>query len=147
MLLQKTLLALQADRLNVNLGSLLDECLQYLIDVKIVLVREEAQPDDENSDAKLPRLVYETTKLGKATVEGLCFELSAPSHTRWTVCPSGSVELGLASLLYDHLRTSLINVNLENPLHLLYITMPFDLPTMTIGFRQLVDRVRASESS
>jgi len=32
-------------------------------------------------------------------------------------------------------------MNLENPLHLLYITMPFDLPNMTIGFRQLVDRV------
>jgi hypothetical protein len=51
------------------------------------------------------------------------------------------VELGLANLLYNHLKTSLINMNLENPLHLLYITMPFDLPNMTIGFRQLVDRV------
>jgi hypothetical protein len=51
------------------------------------------------------------------------------------------VELGLANTLHNHLTTSLINMNLENPLHLLYITMPFDLPTMTIGFRQLVDRV------
>jgi hypothetical protein len=51
------------------------------------------------------------------------------------------VELGLANTLYTHLLTNLINMNLENPLHLLYITMPFDLPTMTIGFRQLVDRV------
>ena len=56
----------------------------------------------------------------------------------------GSVELGLASSLYSHLLASLINVNLANPLHLLYITMPFDLPTMTIGFRQLVDRVSAN---
>ena len=71
LLLQKTLLALQADRLNVNLGSLLDECLQYLIDMKIVLMREEEQPSDESSDARIPRLIYETTKLGKATVEGL----------------------------------------------------------------------------
>jgi hypothetical protein len=69
-LLQKTLLSLQADRLNVNLGSLLDECLQYLIDMKIVLMREEDLPSDESSDAKIPRMVYETTKLGKATVEG-----------------------------------------------------------------------------
>ena len=57
----------------------------------------------------------------------------------------GSVELGLADSLYQHLLASLINLNLENPLHLLCITMPFDLPTMTIGFRQIVDRVRASQ--
>jgi hypothetical protein len=55
------------------------------------------------------------------------------------------VELGLANALYNHLLKSLINMNLENPLHLLYITMPFDLPTMTIGFRQLVDRVSVKE--
>jgi hypothetical protein len=55
------------------------------------------------------------------------------------------VELGLANTLYNHLSTSLINMNLENPLHLLYITMPFDLPTMTIGFRQLVDRVNLQQ--
>lgn len=53
------------------------------------------------------------------------------------------MELGLANTLYNHLATSLIHMNLENPLHLLYITMPFDLPTITIGFRQLVDRVSA----
>ncbi len=53
----------------------------------------------------------------------------------------GSVELGLANSLFNHLTISLINMNLENPLHLLYITIPFDLPNMTIGFRQLVDRV------
>jgi hypothetical protein len=51
------------------------------------------------------------------------------------------VELGLANSLFNHLTISLINMNLENPLHLLYITIPFDLPNMTIGFRQLVDRV------
>lgn len=51
------------------------------------------------------------------------------------------MELSLANVLYNHLSSSLVNMNLENPLHLLYITMPFDLPTMTIGFRQLVDRV------
>ncbi len=55
------------------------------------------------------------------------------------------MELGLANTLYNHLSTSLINMNLENPLHLLYITMPFDLPTMTIGFRQLVDRVNLQQ--
>lgn len=51
------------------------------------------------------------------------------------------MDLASANLLYSHLKTSLINMNLENPLHLLYITIPFDLPNMTIGFRQLVDRV------
>ncbi len=51
------------------------------------------------------------------------------------------MELGLANSLFNHLTISLINMNLENPLHLLYITIPFDLPNMTIGFRQLVDRV------
>ena len=56
------------------------------------------------------------------------------------------MELSLANSLYNHLSSSLLNMNLENPLHLLYITMPFDIPTMTIGFRQLVDRV-ISESS
>ena len=35
-------------------------------------------------------------------------------------------------------------MNLENPLHLLCITMPFDLPTMNIGYRQIVDRVKDS---
>ena len=35
-------------------------------------------------------------------------------------------------------------MNLENPLHLLFIVMPFDLPSMTISFRQLVDRVDLS---
>ncbi len=38
-------------------------------------------------------------------------------------------------------------MNLDNPLHLLYITMPFDLSMMTIGFRQLVDRVSVKEIS
>ncbi len=51
------------------------------------------------------------------------------------------MDLGLGTTLYNHLITNLINMNLENPLHLLYITMPFELPTMTIGFRQLADRV------
>lgn len=51
------------------------------------------------------------------------------------------MELSIANSLYNHLSISLLNMNLENPIHLLYITMPFDLPTMTIGFRQLVDRV------
>ncbi|CAF1447721.1 unnamed protein product [Rotaria sordida] len=122
-LLQKTLLALQADRLNVNLENLLDECLQYLVDTKIVHAKEDERASNNSSNGKLKRFIYETTKLGKATVEG-------------------SVELGLANSLYNHLRTSLINMNLENPLHLLYVTMPFDLPNITIGFRQLVDRIQ-----
>ena len=63
-LFKKTLLALQADRLNVDLQILLDECLQYLVDTKIIHVKEE-----ENHD-RVKKLVYETTKLGKATVEG-----------------------------------------------------------------------------
>lgn len=66
-LLGKTLLALQADRLNVNLENLLDECLQYLIDLKIVRVIEEEEQQTK-------KLTYETTKLGKATVEGLIKE-------------------------------------------------------------------------
>ncbi|CAF4907602.1 unnamed protein product [Rotaria sp. Silwood1] len=120
-LLQKTLLALQADRLDINLENILDECLQYLIDAKIVHIKE--QENNDNSNEKIKKeIFYETTKLGKATVEG-------------------SVELGLANSLYNHLAISLINMNLENPLHLLYITIPFDLPNITIGFRQLVDRV------
>ncbi|CAF4266300.1 unnamed protein product [Rotaria sp. Silwood2] len=122
-LLQKTLLALQADRLNVNLENVLDECLQYLIDTKIVHIKEEGQESNDNSNGKIKKHIYETTKLGKATVEG-------------------SVELGLADSLYNHLAKSLINMNLENPLHLLYITIPFDLPNITIGFRQLVDRMQ-----
>ncbi|CAF2035804.1 unnamed protein product [Rotaria magnacalcarata] len=122
-LLQKTLLALQADRLNVHLQSLLDECLQYLIDANIMRVKEVEQISDDSHVEKVKRLLYETTKLGKATVEG-------------------SVDLGLATSVYNHLATSLINMNLENPLHLLYITIPFDLPNMTIGFRQLVDRMQ-----
>ena len=69
-LLQKTLLALQAERLNVHLESLLDECLQYLIDMKIVILKEEVQNSDDGSSAHTKRLIYETTKLGKATVEG-----------------------------------------------------------------------------
>jgi hypothetical protein len=69
-LLQKTLLALQADRLNVNLENLLDECLQYLINTKIVCVKQEEQESNEDSSEKITKLVYETTKLGKATVEG-----------------------------------------------------------------------------
>ncbi len=73
-LLQKTLLALQADRLNINLENLLDECLQYLIDIKIILVKEEEQESNDNHSGKVKRLVYETTKLGKATVEGYLFE-------------------------------------------------------------------------
>jgi len=67
-LLQRTLLALQADRLNVNLENLLDECLQYLIDMKIVQIKQENNND--SSSAKTKKLFYETTKLGKATVEG-----------------------------------------------------------------------------
>ncbi len=67
-LLQRTLLALQADRLNVNLENLLDECLQYLIDMKIIQIKHENNND--NSSAKTKKLFYETTKLGKATVEG-----------------------------------------------------------------------------
>ncbi len=63
-LLQKSLLALQADRLNVNLENLLNECLQYLVDTKIILVKEEIR---ENN---IKKIFYETTKLGKATVEG-----------------------------------------------------------------------------
>ena len=54
------------------------------------------------------------------------------------------MELNLANGLHHHLSISLVHMNLENPLHLLYITMPFDLPMMTIGFRQLVDRVNHS---
>ncbi|CAF1235427.1 unnamed protein product [Rotaria sp. Silwood1] len=121
-LLQKTLLALQADRLDINLENILDECLQYLIDAKIVHIKEQENNDNSNEKIK-KQLFYETTKLGKATVEG-------------------SVELGLANSLYNHLAISLINMNLENPLHLLYITIPFDLPNITIGFRQLVDRIQ-----
>jgi hypothetical protein len=67
-LLQRTLLALQADRLNVNLENLLDECLQYLIDMKIIQIKQEN--NNESSSAKTKKLFYETTKLGKATVEG-----------------------------------------------------------------------------
>ncbi|CAF5173929.1 unnamed protein product, partial [Rotaria magnacalcarata] len=69
-LLQKTLLALQADRLNVHLQSLLDECLQYLIDANIIRVKEVEQISDDSHAEKVKRLLYETTKLGKATVEG-----------------------------------------------------------------------------
>ncbi len=69
-LLQKTLLALQADRLNINLENLLDECLQYLIDTKIVLIKEEIQGSNDDSNEQIKKFVYETTKLGKATVEG-----------------------------------------------------------------------------
>ncbi len=69
-LLQKTLLALQADRLNVNLENLLDECLQYLIDTKIIIIKEEEQESNDDSSEKIKKLVYETTKLGKASVEG-----------------------------------------------------------------------------
>jgi hypothetical protein len=58
-LLQKTLLALQADRLNVNLENLLDECLQYLLDTNIIVLKKGEHES-----------IYETTKLGKATVEG-----------------------------------------------------------------------------
>ena len=56
-------------------------------------------------------------------------------------CRSGSIDLSLDNQLYEHLTKSLIHLNLENPLHLLCITMPFDLVPMPIGFRQLVDRV------
>lgn len=69
-LLSKTLLALQADRLNVNLENLLDECLQYLIDMKIVRINEEGQGSHEGNSGRMKKLTYETTKLGKATVEG-----------------------------------------------------------------------------
>ena len=71
-LLQKTLLALQADRLNVNLENLLDECLQYLIDTNIILIKEEEeQASNDSNSGNIKKLVYETTKLGKACVEGL----------------------------------------------------------------------------
>ena len=70
-LLGKTLLALQADRLNVNLENLLDECLQYLIDLTIVRVIEEQQGNQDESSGRTKNFTYETTKLGKATVEGL----------------------------------------------------------------------------
>jgi len=133
-LLQNTLLALQTERLNVNLESLLDECLQYLIDTKIVILKEQEQNDETI-------FTYETTKLGKATVEGLK-EIFFFSNQSISIL--GSVDLGLASPLYDHLLTSLVHMNLENPLHLLFIVMPFDLPSMTISFRQLVDRVDLS---
>jgi len=69
-LLQKTLLALQADRLNINLENLLDECLQYLIDTKIILIKEEEKRSNNDSDEIIKIRIYETTKLGKATVEG-----------------------------------------------------------------------------
>jgi hypothetical protein len=69
-LLQKTLLALQADRLNVNLENLLDECLQYLIDTNIILIKEEEQASNDSHSGQIKKLVYETTKLGKACVEG-----------------------------------------------------------------------------
>jgi len=69
-LLQKSLLALQADRLNIDLENLLDECLQYLIDTKIILVKEEEQRNNDDNDEKIKKRFYETTKLGKATVEG-----------------------------------------------------------------------------
>lgn len=67
----KTLLALQADRFNINLENLLDECLQYLIDMNIVRIKEEEQgSNNDNSSGRMKKIVYETTKLGKATVEG-----------------------------------------------------------------------------
>jgi len=69
-LLQKSLLALQADRLNINLENLLDECLQYLIDTKIILIKEEEKRSNNDSDEIIKIRIYETTKLGKATVEG-----------------------------------------------------------------------------
>lgn len=69
-LLQKTLLSLQADRLNINLENLLDECLQYLIDTKIVLIKQEELKIDEDHSGTTKRNFYETTKLGKAVVEG-----------------------------------------------------------------------------
>ncbi|CAF4256930.1 unnamed protein product, partial [Rotaria magnacalcarata] len=59
-----------ADRLNVHLQSLLDECLQYLIDANIIRVKEVEQISDDSHVEKVKRLLYETTKLGKATVEG-----------------------------------------------------------------------------
>lgn len=76
-LLEKTLLALQAERLDVNLEALLDECLQYLIDMKIVAIREEEQESEDGGSARTKRLVYETTKLGKATVEGQASTIDA----------------------------------------------------------------------
>ncbi len=69
-LLQRTLLALQADRLNVNLENLFDECLQYLIDMKIVQIKQDGSNEDSSSTERMKKVVYETTKLGKATVEG-----------------------------------------------------------------------------
>lgn len=69
-LLSKTLLALQTDRLNVNLEDLLDECLQYLIDMKIIQINEEPQETNQANSGRMKKLTYETTKLGKATVEG-----------------------------------------------------------------------------
>lgn len=54
-LLERTLLALQAERLNVDLEKLLDDSLNYLIEMKIICEKEDT---------------FETTKLGKATVEG-----------------------------------------------------------------------------
>ncbi len=69
-LLQRTLLALQADRLNVNLQNLFDECLQYLIDMKIVQIKQDSSNEYTSSTERMKKVVYETTKLGKATVEG-----------------------------------------------------------------------------
>jgi hypothetical protein len=69
-LLSKTLLALQADRLNIDLENLLDECLQYLLDRKIILAKDNEQESDADGTSQRARCVYETTKLGKATVEG-----------------------------------------------------------------------------
>lgn len=58
-LLDRTLLALQSERLNVDFDKLLEDSLKYLIEMKIIGEKVE-------NDEKL----YETTKLGKATVEG-----------------------------------------------------------------------------
>jgi hypothetical protein len=67
-LLRQTLLALQADRLNVNLENLLDECLQYLVDMKIIQIKQ--RNNDDSYSERTEKVYYETTKLGKATVEG-----------------------------------------------------------------------------
>ena len=69
-LLQKTLLSLQAERLNINLENLLDECLQYLIDMKIIIRKDEKFDSYDDSEETTKQMIYETTKLGKATVEG-----------------------------------------------------------------------------
>ncbi|CAF3202472.1 unnamed protein product [Rotaria sp. Silwood2] len=126
-----------------------DSCLVFFVHQKInyeniarLIVRfmlEKLLEDNrEKSSVLLESLIEVNESNLRDTVKTTISYGVAYHHSGLT--DDGHVELGLASSLNNHLTTSLINMNLENPLHLLYITVLSDLPNMTIGFRQLVDR-------